>query len=536
MASARSAGDNFLCCICHTVFTKPVSIPCGHNFCLDCITDYWDRMTTVFPCPLCKEEFHIRPTLRVNTFIAELTAHFQKRKSSAVPEHAGKVLCGVCTGERCTALKSCLVCFMSYCRTHLEPHQRISVLKKHKLIDPVENLESRICQKHDEPLGLFCIADQMFVCDSCKHHQHKKHRIVTLEEMAEMIKTQLGGKKTVADGMIQTRQQKIQEIQNSVEASRTDAGTALSCNMHVMSAVVEHIKRCQAQLNEVIETKQSIFENDAHRLIQDLEVEILQVKQTNSQLDQVLNDGNPFTLHERFRSLRITESQVKDWSGVNLKSEHFSLQGAMTKLETTVKREVSTLCDPDLKEKQQHAVEVTLDPDTANVHLTVSADGKQVAGGGRMTNLPNIPQRFAWGAPNVLAKEGFSSGKFYYEVQVKNRTQWKLGVVKQSVNRTGEKRLGPQTGYWMIWLKGEGQFIATEDPWVDLHKRETLQRVGIFVDCEAGQVSFYDVDARVKIFTFTGYYFAEKLFPFFSLCSDTCKNSAPLIITPVKYA
>ncbi|KAG7517363.1 E3 ubiquitin-protein ligase TRIM21-like [Solea senegalensis] len=267
--------------------------------------------------------------------------------------------------------------------------------------------------------------------------------------MAEMIKTQLGKKKTVADGMIQTRQQKIQEIQNSVEASRTDAGMALSRNMHVMSAVVEYIKRCQAQLNEVIETK-------------------------------------------HFSKMMHTDS-FKIW-----RSKFWS-------------------------------------HDQAGDHRQ-ERNGKQVAGGGRMTNLPNIPQRFAWGAPNVLAKEGFSSGKFYYEVQVKDRTQWKLGVVKQSVNRKGEKRLVPQTGYWMIWLKGEGQFIATEDPWVDLHKRETLQKVGIFVDCEAGQVSFYDVDARVKIFTFTGYYFAEKLSPFFSLCSDTCKNSTPLIIAPVKYA
>uniref|UniRef100_A0A3B4FA89 RING-type domain-containing protein n=1 Tax=Pundamilia nyererei TaxID=303518 RepID=A0A3B4FA89_9CICH len=29
------------CSICLDVFTNPVSIPCGHNFCQSCILGYW---------------------------------------------------------------------------------------------------------------------------------------------------------------------------------------------------------------------------------------------------------------------------------------------------------------------------------------------------------------------------------------------------------------------------------------------------------------------------------------------------------------
>uniref|UniRef100_A0A3P9BSX7 RING-type domain-containing protein n=1 Tax=Maylandia zebra TaxID=106582 RepID=A0A3P9BSX7_9CICH len=52
---------SLLCPVCLSVFTKPVSIPCGHNFCMNCITDYWSTLS-VLQCPLCKETFYTRPS------------------------------------------------------------------------------------------------------------------------------------------------------------------------------------------------------------------------------------------------------------------------------------------------------------------------------------------------------------------------------------------------------------------------------------------------------------------------------------------
>ncbi|XP_040904377.1 E3 ubiquitin-protein ligase TRIM21-like [Toxotes jaculatrix] len=539
MASSKSLKENFLCSICLHVFTKPVAISCGHSFCFECINNFWDTRDR-YLCPLCKEEFHSRPLLRVNIVIADMAAKLQKaveEKSSGTSEQAahGNVLCTMCTAPKLTALKSCLVCFMSFCETHLEPHQKISALKKHRLINPVENLESRICKTHDEPLELFCRVEQMFVCESCKSNDHKTHKIVPLEEEAQMRKTLLGIEKKHTDQMIQERQQKIQEIQNSVQASRNNAAKALSCSMHMMTAVVDYIKRSRAELTEVTETRQKRMETQAEGFIKGLEEEISQITRKNVQLNQVSLASDPFVFLENILSLTITPPQVKDWSDVTLNSDQFTVQGVLTELETTVMREISMLCDPDFKEKQRHAVDVTLDPDTANPYLTVSADGKQVTHGDRKRNLPNKPERFDH-VHNVLAKEGFSSGKFYFEVQVKDKTQWCLGVANQSINRKGDIRLSPKYGYWTIWLKKEHDFIANADPAINLQVMEMLQKVGVFVDYEKGQVSFYDVDARANIFSFTGCNFTEPLLPFFNPCAnDGGKNSAPLIITPVEY-
>ncbi|XP_019934418.1 E3 ubiquitin-protein ligase TRIM39-like [Paralichthys olivaceus] len=537
MASAESqiAEDDFLCSICLSVFTKPASIPCGHNFCFDCITKCWDSKNPEFACPLCNETFSSRPMLRVNTIIAELIEKFKKttlEKSSGTVEEkqAGEVLCSICSGAKLTALRSCLECVLSYCEKHLEPHQRIPTLKKHKLIHPVEDLESRLCDKHGKPLEMFCMTDQIFICEVCNGNCCRSHTIVTIEEAAQVVQTQFRSQMKHTEQMIEKRQQKIKEIENSLEASRNNAGMALTCSVNAMTAAVDYIKRSQAELTEIIETKQGKIENEAKGFIEELDLEIVQLKEKTTHLEE--SPGNdPFMYITNFRSLGIIQPQVKNWTLVTLKWTPFPAQGA--RLRATVMREVSMLCDPDFKEKQQHAVDVTLDPDTANPNLRLSADRKEVTHRKRNMNPPNDPKRFDL-VFSVLGKERLCSIRCYYEVQVKDKTQWMLGVVNHSINRMEEPI--PENGYWTICLRKGSEFTANANPAVNLPLRETLQKIGVFVDYKEGEVSFYDVDARVNIFSFTGCNFTEKLFPFFGPGpQDGGKNSAPLIITSVKH-
>ncbi|KAI5085531.1 bloodthirsty, partial [Silurus meridionalis] len=96
-----------------------------------------------------------------------------------------------------------------------------------------------------------------------------------------------------------------------------------------------------------------------------------------------------------------------------------------------------------------------LDPDTANLYLVLSDDGKQVYDGDTIQNLPGNPVRFDT-CVCVLGKEGFSSGRFYYEVQVKGKTEWDLGFARDSINRKGEiKARRPEDGYWCEVLRNK---------------------------------------------------------------------------------
>ncbi|XP_053194329.1 E3 ubiquitin-protein ligase TRIM21-like [Scomber japonicus] len=181
---------------------------------------------------------------------------------------------------------------------------------------------------------------------------------------------------------------------------------------------------------------------------------------------------------------------------------------------------------------QQYAVDVTLDPDTAHPWLILSADGKQVHHGDVWKNLPDNPKRFL--SLSLLGKQSLSSGRFYFEVQVKEKTDWVLGVARESINRKGKITLRPEDGFWTIWLRNGNEYEANNYPPVYLSLESWLQKVGVFVDYEEGLVSFYDVDAAALIYSFTGCSFTEKLYPYFSPWNNHGGiNSAPLIICPV---
>ena len=192
------------------------------------------------------------------------------------------------------------------------------------------------------------------------------------------------------------------------------------------------------------------------------------------------------------------------------------------------------LCDSELRRMQRYSVDLTLDPDTAHPYLILSEDGKQVSHGNVKKNLPNNKERFS-DFLSVLGKQSFSSGRFYYEVQVGGKTDWDVGVARESINR--KMWPSPNDGYWTIWLRNVNKYWANADPPVLLPVREELQKVGVFVDYEEGLVSFYDVEARVHLYSFTGCTFTERLYPYFCpYFNRNGTNSAPLIISAVNHS
>lgn len=94
-----------------------------------------------------------------------------------------------------------------------------------------------------------------------------------------------------------------------------------------------------------------------------------------------------------------------------------------------------------------------------------------------------------------MGKQSFSSGRFYYEVEVKGKTKWVSGVVSVSANREGPIISSPEAGYWSLQLRNGNEYVALTDPDVVLSLKSQPQKVGVFVDYEEGLVSFYDVDA-----------------------------------------
>ncbi|XP_039668649.1 E3 ubiquitin-protein ligase TRIM39-like isoform X4 [Perca fluviatilis] len=540
--SILQSEDQFLCSICLDVFTDPVSTPCGHNFCKNCITEHWNTSDRQL-CPMCKKVFNTRPELHVNTFISEMVVQFrqsaqQKASSSSEQQVSkpGEVPCDICTGTKLKALKSCLVCLVSYCETHLEPHLTASRLKRHQLIDPVENLEGRMCTKHDKPLELFCKTDQTCVCMLCTVLDHKTHDVFPLKEGYEGKKAELGKTEAEIQQMIQKRRLKIQEVKHSVDLSEEDADREIAEGVQVFTSLMESVERGLNELINTIKEKQKTTEKKAKAFIKELEQEISELMKRSTEVEQLSRSEDHLHLLQSVQSLNIQQPPpTKDWTEVSVRPSSYegTVLKAVVQLEETLSKEMKKLLEAELKRVQQYAVDVTLDPDTAHPNLILSDDGKQVNLGDGRKNLPDNPERFSYRVC-VLGKQSFSSGRLYFEVQVKGKTDWTLGVARESIKRKGSITLNHQKGFWTIALRDGNEYKATADPSVHLSLKSRPQKVGVFVDYEDSLVSFYDVDAAALIYSFTGCSFTEKLFPFFHTGNNYGgKNSAPLIISPV---
>ncbi|XP_048034573.1 E3 ubiquitin-protein ligase TRIM39-like isoform X2 [Megalobrama amblycephala] len=501
MASSSGSvlNQELQCSICLDVFTDPVTTPCGHNFCRTCLSKCWTNTQTCF-CPICKETFSRRPDLKINTTLREVVQHFKKLNLGE-----SEVFCDICDERKQKAVKSCLTCQSSYCDDHLEPHLRVPRLKKHTLINAVENLEDYICQKHKRPLEMFCRDDQMHVCLSCAEGEHRTHNTVPIEEESQE-KNQLFQTQTNVHQMIQDRMKKIQEIKHSVELRKRNTEKEKSSSVEFFTDLICSIERCQSEQLKMMEKQQKEAEEQAEDLIKELQQEITELKRRNTEMCSSLS-RRPHT---------------KNWTKIRIDSDvnAIPLYRALTQLKNTLNKK---FYQTGLKSVQKYA---------AHRYLILSDDGKQVSEGDIMQDVPDNPKRFY--ALCVLAKQGFSSGRFYYEVQVKGKTGWRLGVIRESINRKASFRLSPKNGVWTVILMNENQYKACEDSPVSLSLRVKPEKVGVFVDYEEGLVSFFDVDSRSHIYSFTGQTFTEKLYPYFNPCSnDDGKNSSPLIITPV---
>ncbi|XP_049338630.1 E3 ubiquitin-protein ligase TRIM21-like [Astyanax mexicanus] len=318
-------------------------------------------------------------------------------------------------------------------------------------------------------------------------------------------------------------------LQKNTEKEKADS-------VEVFRALVRCIERSQAELLEVMEEKQKAAERQAEELIKELEQEITELKRRDTELEQISHTEDHLHLLQVYPSL-CRPPPTKTWTDVRINT-HLrveTLRKALSQLQEALSEEMEKLSEIKLKRIQQYAVDVTLDPDTAQPYLILSDDGKQVKHGDIRQNVPDSPQRFDE-CPCVLGKEAFSSGRFYYEVQVRGKSKWDLGVIRESSNRKGELTASPEDGLWSVVLRNETEYTACDSPPVLLSLNQVLQKVGVFVDYEEGLVSFYDVETSSHIYSFTGQSFTEKIYPYFSPCNnDGGKNSAPLIITPVHH-
>ncbi|KAK0145413.1 Tripartite motif-containing protein 16 [Merluccius polli] len=528
MASANTSWseENFSCSICLDVFNSPVTTSCGHNFCRTCITTFWDDQVR-YKCPVCNELFHTRPDLRVNIVLSEMVDQFSRsvRVKELPCVEPGEVPCDVCTGTQLKAVKSCLVCFMSYCHTHLEPHQRVTRLKKHELVEPMDGLEDRMCKKHDRLLELFCQTDQVFVCQFCTETDHKSHPVVPLKEEYEVKTAQLGKIESEVQQMIQERQQKLQKIKDTVKRSKADADREIAEGEQVLTDLISCIEKQRDDFNQTVKEKLKSTEKQAEGLIKELEQEIEDLTNRRSEVKQLTHIEDHLHFLQTFRSVE-NPPHTRDWTMVEVRPPSYvgTLRTSLDQLQEKLSMEM----------KKLNACGLTLDPNTAHRNLSLSEDLRKVKRVKEDQFYPDHPERFD-SCPQVLCREGLT-GRCYWEVE--RRGDVEIGVTYRGIRRRGrgdDSLLGRNKKSWSLYCHSGGYsayYNGSETP-IRL-PLPVSTRVGVYLDRPAGSLSFYRVspgiggssDPPTHIHTFHTTFTQKDLLPGFWLLS--CDSSVSL--------
>ncbi|XP_062887006.1 E3 ubiquitin/ISG15 ligase TRIM25-like isoform X3 [Mobula hypostoma] len=501
--SKVSISEAKLCCaICLDLLKSPATIPCGHNFCMECIGRCWhqDGRSETFRCPQCRETFNSRPSLSKNTILCEIVEDFTNSDSSSTSKDATgpqDVLCDFCTEQKLEAVKSCVVCMASFCQLHLLPHASNPVFKDHRIISPIRDIESRKCPSHRKPLEVFCRTDQTSVCCLCAINEHRQHETVSLEEQVSELKKELNERQGEVDTLIEETSGEIGKLKQKIDSIKeyqqlnkpVEACPLLPCQVDAKFSAVE----CAlTELSNHI-TQQLHGSFNPHL---DLErakgyVPALSVPPGNQQMPRV-------------PSPRTTGHEDHDVSNSINPSDTCLME---TKPDPTCKKRADYL---------HHALHLMFDPNTAHKHLLLSDDNRTVTDvDPECVSYPEHQDRFN-SFPQVLCTQSISEGCCYWEVEVSGH--WAgIGLTYQGIKRKGSNMsslIGRNNLSWCL-LYSNSKFSALHNKQEVTVQSGRQQRIGIYLDYSEGTLEFYGVGNTMSLIHRFKAVFTEPVYPAF---------------------
>ncbi|XP_015216917.1 E3 ubiquitin-protein ligase TRIM69 [Lepisosteus oculatus] len=455
--SSRLSRD-LSCTICLDLFKQPVSLPCDHTFCQACISAYWEDSPARASCPQCRAVFPER-SYRPNRLAANIVEAYSQETGQAgraPPSPAGP-----------------------------QP----------------------LCWRHQEELKMFCEEDQELVCLVCGLSQeHRSHTLVCIGEAVRRQRAVLEGCLAALRQEVQAALQCEQETEAEVKKLKeqtTDMKGRIEAQFGELHQFLDQEERMlQVQLKT--EERRALIQLDERKAVLSLEVSRLQ--RALGDVEERLRQQDAHVLLTNVKHL-LNRPQVKfekpEPVRVGVSEGRFA-----GPLQYRVWKSMTAVIHPA-------PAPITLDPDTANPWLSLSPSRSCVKYENHYNSLPDNPERFN-PALSLLGSQGFTYGTHYWEVEVDSITVWTVGVACESVARKGVIKALPANGFWTLSLSYGIQYMAGTAPPTILSLEVKPSKIGVFLDCKRGLVSFYNADDMSHVYTFKDN-FTEKLFPYFNL-------------------
>ncbi|XP_068188053.1 finTRIM family, member 83 isoform X1 [Antennarius striatus] len=559
------SSDQDNCYLCKEYLRDPVTIPCGHGFCSICLKTYWDHAdhTGSYLCPQCRVTYNKRPSPRRLTSSRHST--LQRSNESFPPpppspdyNYAGPqdVGCDICVGKKNKAVKSCLMCLASYCEKHVKPHYESTTFKRHKLVDEIGHLDRQICPQHQKGLELFCRTDQMCICVLCTVKEHKGHDMVSAEQERGDEQQRLGATQAEIQEKIHDRLKQMEELKQAVDALKNSAQRAFQECEKTFADMIRSIERMQQEMAKLISTNKKAALNNAEGHMERLNHEISDLKRRDSEISQLSRTEDHIHFIQCYHTL-TAQTEAEDLPTVSV-NPYFSF-GPVTKAISEMKQHLNEFSNDELvkvaktvnkmpfcqldesKKKRQsmkseeapmyksvpvqepqyrdeflrYACQLTLDPRTAYRLLHLSR-------GNRKATLKRDPQSYSDNSarfdslPQVLCMEALSGGAYYWEVDWSGEGA-AIGITYAGIKRTGygdSCRIGYNRKSWSLFCSDSSFSARHYKDQLDINAPYT-SRIGVFLDCNGGTLSFYAVGETMSLIHRFKASFTEAVYPGF---------------------
>ncbi|XP_026004982.1 tripartite motif-containing protein 16-like isoform X2 [Astatotilapia calliptera] len=514
--------ETFSCSICLDLLKNPVTLPCGHSYCMKCIESFWDEeeKKKIYSCPQCRQTFTARPVLVKSTMLAVLVEQLKKTGLQAAPAdhcYAGPedVACDFCTGRKIKAFKSCLFCLASYCEKHLQPHYDVAPLKKHKLVEPSKKLQENICSRHDEVMKMFCRTDQQSICYLCPVDEHKGHDTVSAAAERTERQRELEVSRQNIQQRIQDREKDVKLLQQEVEAINQSADQTVEHSEKIFTELIHLIQKRSSDVKQQIRSQQETEVSRVKELQEKLEQEITELKRKDAELKQLSHTEDHIQFLHNYPSLSAL-SESTDSSSINIRPlSYFEdvtaavsevrdklqdiLREEWTNISLTVTEVDVSLSDPPEPKTRagflKYSCEITLDPNTANKQLLLSEGNRKATFMKQQQSYSDHPDRFTvW--RQVLSRESLT-GRCYWEVEWRGGVY--VAVAYKNISRKGDEcRFGYNDKSWSLNCNNNSFTF-----WYNNIKTRVSgprsSRVGVYLDHRAGILSFYSVSETMTL-------------------------------------
>ncbi|XP_038633615.1 E3 ubiquitin-protein ligase TRIM7-like [Scyliorhinus canicula] len=515
--------EELMCSICLQIYTDPVILNCKHSFCQVCITKTWDEaIFEAYPCPECRAEYRRRPHLQKNFKLASIIQKYKAEDPSICS------LSHTCNSHR--AVETCLECESSMYPVHLRDPTEGIMFKNHLLADPTAGESLWRCTEHQELLNIYCKDDKVCVCTFCTLiGKHKGHNCGMISEGEKELRHIFNNQTEMIRNNIDVAQASLGDLQREKQKTK-DEIKQKKIKIKLKSDALR--RRIESEERELFD----YLDREEKRVIAEMDGQINNLHGKVSEFREYLTNLNNVSKEKKISFIQMFNSEAGKLGSLSKPFTALPAPG----LDATKLQELAHW----LQERVERNRDITiliygqtpiLDPATAYPQLVVSLSKRNVTLTRQKTRHPDNPARFDC-FPQVLCAVGVNCGRSYWEVNVPGGC-WRVGVCYKSLSRKGpgaQCSLGMNEKSWSL-CSVLGSYTALHDGNKTKITAGNPSRVGVYVDFEAGIISFYGVsDRKLTLFhSFQSQRFSEPLHPALTVnecddCITMCELSVAL--------